>query len=60
MSRSKARLQSVVDEIESHGAAGYAVAGDLTKGEDCQRAVEEAVNEVGRFALHAIHMQVAM
>lgn len=44
MSRSKTRLQAVVDEIEKHGAKGYAVAGDLTKGEDCQHAVEEAVS----------------
>lgn len=43
MSRSKSRLQSVVDEIEHRGATGHAVAGDLTNGDDCQRAVEEAV-----------------
>lgn len=43
MSRSKTRLQAVVDEIEKLGAEGFAVAGDLTKGSDCQSAVEEAV-----------------
>jgi len=43
MSRSKTRLQAVVDEIEKLGAEGFAVAGDLTKGADCQSAVEEAV-----------------
>ena len=52
MSRSKTRLQSVVEEIESHGATGYAVAGDLTRGEDCQRAVEEAVNALQRRDLY--------
>jgi len=44
MSRSKTRLQAVVDEIEKLGAEGFAVAGDLTKGSDCQSAVEEAVS----------------
>lgn len=44
MSRSKTRLQAVVDEIEKLGAQGFAVAGDLTKGSDCQSAVEEAVS----------------
>ncbi len=43
MSRSKTRLQAVVAEIEKLGAQGFAVAGDLTKGSDCQSAVEEAV-----------------
>lgn len=43
MSRSKTRLQAVVDEIAKLGAEGFAVAGDLTKGSDCQSAVEEAV-----------------
>lgn len=44
MSRSKTRLQPVVDEIEKLGAQGFAVAGDLTKGSDCQQAVKEAVS----------------
>lgn len=47
MSRSKTRLQAVVDEIEKLGAEGFAVAGDLTKGSDCQSAVEEAVSLMG-------------
>ncbi len=44
MSRSKTRLQAVVEEIEALGTQGFAVAGDLTKGTDCQRAVEDAVS----------------
>ncbi|KAL0044428.1 hypothetical protein WJX82_006022 [Trebouxia sp. C0006] len=47
MSRSKTRLQAVVDEIEKLGAEGFAVAGDLTKGSDCQSAVEEAASLMG-------------
>ena len=46
MSRSKTRLQAVVEEVEQRGGQGFAVAGDLTKGADCQRAVEEAVSFV--------------
>lgn len=44
MSRSKTKLQAVVTEIEKLGAQGYVVTGDLTKGPDCQSAVEEAVS----------------
>lgn len=44
MSRSKTKLESVVAEIVKLGAQGYAVTGDLTKGSDCQSAVEEAVS----------------
>lgn len=44
MSRSKSKLQPVVEEIEKLGAVGYAVAGDLTKGSDCQSVVQEAVS----------------
>ena len=44
MSRSEKKLQAVVAEIEKLGAQGYAVAGDLTKGSDCQSAVEVAVS----------------
>lgn len=44
MSRSKTKLQPVVEEIEKLGALGYAVAGDLTQGPDCQMAVEQAVS----------------
>ena len=47
MSRSKTKLQAVVAEIEKLGVQGYAVAGDLTKGSDCQSAVEEAVSFTG-------------
>ena len=51
MSRSKTKLQAVVAEIEKLGAQGYAVAGDLTKGSDCQSAVEEAVSFTYSFIL---------
>lgn len=44
MSRSKTKLESVVAEIVRLGAQGYAVTGDLTKGSDCQAAVELAVS----------------
>lgn len=44
MSRSKTKLESVVAEIAKLGAQGYAVTVDLTKGSDCQSAVEEAVS----------------
>lgn len=58
MSRSKTRLQSVVEEIEKLGAQGYAVAGDLTKGSDCQTIVEEAVrtdaDALCRFPTHCL------
>lgn len=50
MSRSQTRLQKVVDEIEALGAQGFAVAGDLTNGRDCQAAVQEAVSHISRFA----------
>ena len=46
MSRSKARLQKVVQEIETLGAQGFAVAGDLTQASDCHIAVQEAVSRV--------------
>ena len=54
MSRSQARLQKVVEDIEKLGAQGFAVAGDLTHASDCQAALEEAVSHSCRMLVNSL------
>lgn len=46
---SKKEAQTVVKEIEKRGGAAQAVQGDLAKGGDCERIVQETVKVFGRL-----------
>jgi NAD(P)-dependent dehydrogenase (short-subunit alcohol dehydrogenase family) len=43
--RSVDQLQSVADEIRDHGGNALAVAGDVSRREDCQRLVAQAIEQ---------------
>ncbi|MCG3116554.1 MAG: SDR family oxidoreductase [Candidatus Manganitrophus sp. SA1] len=47
--RSKKEAQTVVKEIKKRGGTAHAVQGDLTKGRDCERIVQETVKVLGRL-----------
>lgn len=47
--RSKKEARTVVKEIEKRGGAAHAVQGDLAKGRDCERIVQETVKVLGRL-----------
>lgn len=47
--RSKKEAQTVVKEIEKRGGTAHAVQGDLAKGRDCERIVQETVKVLGRL-----------
>jgi NAD(P)-dependent dehydrogenase (short-subunit alcohol dehydrogenase family) len=50
--RRKEPLKSVAQEIEMNGGQAHAIAGDVSKGPDCQRMVRDAVKHFG--ALHIL------
>jgi NAD(P)-dependent dehydrogenase (short-subunit alcohol dehydrogenase family) len=47
--RSKKEAQTVVKEIEKRGGTAHSVQGDLAKGRDCERIVQETVKVLGRL-----------
>lgn len=49
LDRDSAAAQQTVDQIQAAGGEAFAIAGDLTKDEDCERAVEETVARFGRL-----------